>query len=241
MSAEPMNRALMSSTEPSGPPGSLAHLRLDQRFMVLLGALACTTALSVILGDVESTLNGSYGARFLAWNLFLAWIPMLLAIGCGTATKRWLAWIYGLGWLAFLPNAPYLITDLVHLGGGRSRLWRHVLEFGFAAWTGTMLGVISLRIIHARVQATRGVLAGWLVVVASVGLCSVGVVIGRFQRWNSWDLITQPTAVARQTFDWVANPFSQVRDTGVAVAVASFFGLAYLTVWALDHADITKR
>jgi uncharacterized membrane protein len=216
-------------------------LMLDRRFGVLIAALACTSALSVILGDVESTLDLRYGARFLAWNLFLAWIPMVLAVAYATTKHRVVGWIYGLGWLVFLPNAPYLITDLVHLGGGRARLWRHVLEFGFAAWTGTMLGVISLRIVHARVAATRGELAGWLVVVTSVGLCAIGVVIGRFQRWNSWDLISQPTAVARQTLDWVANPFSQVRDTGVAIAVASFFGLAYLTVWALDRSDITKH
>jgi uncharacterized membrane protein len=220
------------------PPHSLM---LDRRFVVLLGSLACTSALSVILGDVESTLDIRYGTRFLAWNLFLAWIPMLLAVAFATTKLRVVGWIYGLGWLAFLPNAPYLITDLVHLGGGRARLWRHVLEFGFAAWTGTMLGVISLRIVHARVAATRGALAGWLVVVTSVGLCAIGVVIGRFQRWNSWDLISRPTDVARQTLDWVANPLSQVRDTGVAMAVASFFGLAYLTVWALDRSEITRR
>lgn len=57
--------------------------------------------------------------------------------------------------------------------------------------------------------------------------------IGRFQRWNSWDLVTRPDAVIIATLDWVTSPFSYVQSTGVAVAVAAFFGLAYLTIWSL--------
>ncbi|VDR41450.1 Predicted membrane protein [Tsukamurella paurometabola] len=59
------------------------------------------------------------------------------------------------------------------------------------------------------------------------------MVIGRFQRWNSWDLVTRPDAVIVATLDWVTSPFSYVQSTGVAVAVAAFFGLAYLTIWSL--------
>ena len=105
------------------------------------------------------------------------------------ATCRWV-----LGWLAFLPNSPYLVTDLVHLGEG-VELWRHVLQYGFAAWTGIMLGVVSMRLVHQRIEREWGAVFGWAAVVVSVGLCSIGVVIGRFQRWNSWDLVTRPDAV----------------------------------------------
>ncbi len=73
----------------------------------------------------------------------------------------------------------------------------------------------------------------WVVVVVSVGLCAIGVVIGRFQRWNSWDMVTRPDAVAASTLEWARAPLAFVQPTGVAIAVAAFFGLAYLTVWAL--------
>lgn len=53
------------------------------------------------------------------------------------------------------------------------------------------------------------------------------------------DLITRPGAVATSTLSWVRSPFANVRSTGVAIAVAAFFGFAYLTVWALD--GITRR
>ncbi|MFW0785953.1 DUF1361 domain-containing protein [Gordonia sp. CPCC 206044] len=199
---------------------------------VLAGSLVATTALTVGLGMTDPAAPLYYPTRFLVWNLFLAWIPMVFAVGFATVRRRgWLIPL-GLGWLAFLPNAPYLVTDLVHLGEG-VELWRHVLQYGFAAWTGIMLGVVSMVVVHDRVEREFGVAAGWLGVVFSVGMCGIGIVIGRFQRWNSWDLVTRPDAVVASTLEWVRSPFAQVESTGVAIAVAAFFGLAYLTVWSL--------
>lgn len=200
--------------------------------VVLLGSLLATTALTVVLGSTDPSAPLTYPSRFLVWNLFLAWIPMLFAMGFATVQRRFWLIPLGLGWLAFLPNAPYLVTDLIHLGEGYS-LWRHFLQYGFAAWTGIVLGVVSLLLIHRRLAREFGAIRGWLAVLGSVALCAVGVVIGRFQRWNSWDLVTRPDAVVAATFEWVRSPLSYVASTGVGVAVAAFFGLAYLTVWSL--------
>jgi uncharacterized membrane protein len=90
-----------------------------------------------------------------------------------------------------------------------------------------------VHLVHQRIEREFGAVTGWIAVVASVGLCAIGVVIGRFQRWNSWDLITQPGAVAAQTLDWARAPLAYVEPTGVALAVGAFFGLAYLTLWSL--------
>jgi len=112
-------------------------------------------------------------------------------------------------------------------------MWRHVMQYGIAAWTGVMLGVVSMRLVCQRVEREFGALTGWITAVISVGLSAIGVVIGRFQRFNSWDLVTQPGAVASTTLDWVRSPFAYVQSTGVALAVGAFFGLAYLTLWSL--------
>ncbi len=213
---------------------------LRGRRLILVLALAASTSLTVALGVTDRNGAGTIGypTRFLVWNLCLAWIPLVFALLFSTARRPWALLFLGACWLAFLPNAPYLVTDLVHLNRGGDELWRHVLQFGFAAWTGTLLGVVSLRIVHLEVERLLGRVAGWVLVAASVGLCAVGVVIGRFQRWNSWDLVTRPGAVASSTFDWVRSPISDVRSTGVAVAVATFFGLAYITTWALDGLQV---
>ncbi|KXO90573.1 DUF1361 domain-containing protein [Tsukamurella pseudospumae] len=202
------------------------------RGTLLLASLLATTALTVVLGTTDPAAPLTYPSRFLIWNLFLAWIPMLFALGFQAVRRRWALVPLGLGWLAFLPNSPYLVTDLVHLGDGEN-MWRHVLQYGFAAWTGILLGVVSMLLVHRRLQREFGARWGWLVVLLSVGLCAIGVVIGRFQRWNSWDLVTRPDAVVFATLDWVTSPFSYVQSTGVAAAVAAFFGLAYLTIFSL--------
>ncbi|MCF3939396.1 DUF1361 domain-containing protein [Gordonia sp. Z-3] len=212
----------------------------DVRTMILLGALLATTGLTVVLGVTDPAEPQFYPTRFLVWNLFLAWIPMVFAVGFVTVRRRGWLILLGVGWLAFLPNAPYLVTDLVHLGDGVD-LWRHVLQYGFAAWTGIMLGVVSMLLVHRRVEHDHGRLAGWAVVTVSVALCAVGIVIGRFQRWNSWDLVTRPDAVVASTLEWVRSPFAEVASTGVAAAVAAFFGLAYATVWSLGSAEDFAR
>ena len=212
---------------------------IDARLVVLFGSLVATSALTVALGITDPATPLYYPTRFLVWNLILAWIPVFFAVWFATAGRRiWLVPL-GLGWLGFLPNAPYLVTDLIHLGEG-VELWRHVLQYGFAAWTGILLGVVSMRLVHMRVERQFGAVAGWTTVVASVGLCAVGVVVGRFQRWNSWDLVTQPNAVVATTLEWIRSPFSYVQSTGVAVAVAAFFGLAYLTIWSLGGLEESR-
>ena len=205
----------------------------DGRRLVLILALGASTALTVGLGITDPAGVPGYPTRFLVWNLFLAWMPLVFALLFSAVRRGATSLLVGACWLAFLPNAPYLVTDLIHLSG-HDDLWRHVLQFGFAAWTGTLLGVVSLRIVHVEVERRFGSLAGWSLVAISTGLCAVGVVIGRFQRWNSWDLVTSPGVVATSTFEWVRSPIANVRSTGVAVAVATFFGIAYITIWALD-------
>ena len=214
-------------------------MHADRRAVLLL-ALAASTVLTLALGVTDAGGTPYYPTRFLAWNLALAWIPMLCALGVRAARRGITRATFGVLWLLFLPNAPYLVTDLVHLRRSTG-LWRHVLQFGYASWTGVLLGVVSLRIVHVEVERRAGRAAGWACVAASVALCAVGVVIGRFQRWNSWDLLTRPTEVASSTWNWASSPFTHVESTSVAVAVALFFGLAYLTIWSLDGFGTRRR
>ncbi len=205
------------------------------RMVALVGVLASMSALVVLLGRVGPIGTFGYPTRFLVWNLILAWMPLGAAWVCWAARSRVLKTVAGVAWIAFLPNSPYLVTDLVHLGrGDLAQLWRLVLQFGVAAWTGTMLGIVSLRIMHETITKRWGVRAGWCVAMGSIAICAVGVVIGRFQRWNSWDLIAQPSAVAASTWQWISAPVTHVASTGVAVAVALYFGFAYLSVWLVE-------
>ena len=120
----------------------------EARGILLVVALMATTALTLALG-ITDPASLSYPTKFLVWNLVLAWMPMVFAVAFDLVERRLWLLPLGLGWLAFLPNAPYLVTDLVHLGEGYE-LWRHVLQYGFAAWTGPSFAapIVAGRIAH---------------------------------------------------------------------------------------------
>ena len=132
---------------------------------------------------------------FLRWNLFLAVVPLALAHALAWASRR--DWsrpavpVLAVGWLLFLPNAPYLISDLVHLEDGASRA--NVLTLSLVAVTGLLIGVKSVQLVQRVVEQRFGVAWGWRAVQATVVLATLGVYMGRVLRWNSWNVLSRPT------------------------------------------------
>ncbi|WP_218080195.1 DUF1361 domain-containing protein [Anthocerotibacter panamensis] len=142
---------------------------------------------------------------WMGWNLFLAAVPLGLSLGLfrWTGERSW-AWWLGLGtFIIFLPNAPYVLTDVIHLIQDIQSLryseWvitlvlipQYVLFFlaGFLAY---ILSLINLGTYLNRLGLNRLILPSELLL---HGLSAVGVYLGRFLRFNSWDLITQPDSV----------------------------------------------
>ncbi len=138
---------------------------------------------------------------FLGWNLVLAWVPYLLALTATAMYRKgkpiWKVVIVGLVWLLFLPNAPYIVTDLLHLHYRPPvPMWFDVVLIFSAAWTGLMLCFISLREIHKLFELHFR--PSWKVHTLMMGILALtgfGVWLGRFHRWNSWDLFTRPNAL----------------------------------------------
>lgn len=172
---------------------------------------------------------------FLVWNLFLAWIPYWFSMLLEKTKKFKLLTILILfGWLLFFPNAPYLVTDLLHL---KSRspvpMWYDVFLFFCFAWTGLMLGFSSLLEVKKFLDKR---FAGWLTnsfVICSTLLCGFGVFIGRFQRWNSWDLFTNPFQLFSDLFLILGNPFDYMRTFGLAVVASILILLGFWTLTIL--------
>ena len=162
---------------------------------------------------------------FLPWNLFLAWVPWLAARGLSGARSRLAAIALGAVWLLFLPNAPYLVTDLVHL---RPRppapLSYDVLMFASFALAGCALGWGSIELVHARIARAYGRASAAAAVVLVAFLTGFGVYLGRFLRWNSWDLLARPGAVVSDALGALADP----RALGFTALFAAFVGAGYL-------------
>ena len=225
----------------SAPPPS------RHRFaFAIVGLLVAASLLCVALIVARSWYSHTYHYWFLLWNLVLAWVPFVFAaIAFGLAARRRAAlWVFvvlaALVWLAFFPNAPYILTDFLHLGsmGDIVPGWYDVLMLYWFAWTGLMLGVVSLYLMHEIVARGVGTVAGWVFVVVVAGLGSVGIYLGRFLRWNSWDVVRRPGPLANELLGRVTDPHSQPRILGFTVLFTLLFLFIYVAVYIF--AKLTK-
>jgi uncharacterized membrane protein len=213
----------------------------NERLVVLVG-LGGASALCL---GLEYAREHRYATdfRFLVWNLILAWVPLVLALVVYDAYRRSRSLLrltpFLALWLLFLPNAPYIVTDFVHLSpSSRAPLWFDGVELSAFAWTGMLLGFVSLYLVHAVLRDRFGPPAGWVVVLCVLGLASVGVYLGRVKRWNSWELITQPGSKLAQLHAHLADPSSLAQAFGVTVVVTLLLASAYLVFYVLMGARI---
>ncbi|WP_400191316.1 DUF1361 domain-containing protein [Hymenobacter sp. B81] len=226
---------------PALPVSSLPLLRQRYDLLLILGAsLALSTVL--VLFRVFWTQHITF--VFLLWNLFLAAIPLGLSLLLGTVEpgvrRRWLLPV-GLLWLLFFPNAPYILTDLLHLGKytGVPR-WYDLLLILTAAWNGLMLGYASLLDMQRFVAERLGRAAGWLFSSAALLLSAYGVYLGRFLRWNSWDVVANPFSLAYDIIGTLLHPTAHPRAWGLTLLMGAFLLLGYLTVRALGRLQLAE-
>lgn len=146
--------------------------------------------------------------RWMTWNLFLAFIPLVLSIWLFRRIKLSRSWIWWLGFTvfyAFLPNAPYLLTDVIHLIDDIRTIqsvWMITLVLipvylivilaGFEAY---VISLINMGYYLHRIGKSQWILGMELITHA---LSAIGIYWGRFLRFNSWDFITQPDALLTQ-------------------------------------------
>jgi uncharacterized membrane protein len=182
--------------------------------------------------------SGSLAMGFMAWNLFLAAIPAVAAWLFARAMAKGSSLIEKVGWfviwLVFLPNAPYIITDFVHLTSQpRIPFWYDTALITSCAGTGLLLGYTSIADVQAAITQRFSALAGWFLVIAAVLLSGFGIYLGRFLRWNSWDTITSPHQLFPQIADRLINPLSHPQTVGVTVVygVGLFLGYVALRFW----------
>lgn len=210
--------------------------------LVLLGALTLASMFCVFMLLVaRPLLTGVITDEYLIWNLFLAWIPFVLALVFYDRVRahglRATEVIIGAAWLAFLPNAPYILTDLIHLQTRSSddAIWFDALTFSAFAWTGLLLGLVALYLVHTAVARAIGAAWGWIVAFGAIAASGFGIYLGRFLRWNTWDILTSPVAVARDVVAPFLDPGANRLPIAVTGAFTAFLMVAYLVVYAFAH------
>jgi uncharacterized membrane protein len=130
-------------------------------------------------------------------------------------------------WLLFFPNAPYIITDLLHLKGySQNILWFDSLLIFTFAITGLLIGLNSLNIVHQSLELMLGKIPAWSAVIGSVILLGFGIYLGRYCRLNSWDLFNEPLWFAGRVLHQFKNPMA-FKLTGTYAFVILGFYMAY--------------
>ncbi len=189
------------------------------RVTVVLFLLSSILVSWIIFGELLNTF-------YLIWNLILAWAPMVFALifiknskRRSSFTKSIIAFFSSISWLFFFPNAVYIITDYIHLSNdtfyypnpnyipysGESRVlynfdlqtWNNFFSISFGVFLGCALSALSLYIFHRYVEKHKGKLVGWVFAVVAHLLSGYAIYLGRFIRFNSWDVLFSPLTLIR--------------------------------------------
>jgi uncharacterized membrane protein len=214
---------------------------LDHKYKVgIFILLAAASVLCVALVAARMAYSGKGDYSNLVWNLFLAWIPFVLAyIAYMLSWRKPLMYVvipaFAFLWLIFFPNAPYILTDLQHLGRDTIGvpIWYDVIVLIWFSWTGMLLGIVSLNLMQEIIRREIGRWAGWAFVLVVACMTSVGLYLGRFVRLNSWDILQNPGQVASNIPDWLGDP--SLRSVGFIALYTLFFIFVYLTLYAFGH------
>ncbi len=209
-------------------PSPIHRLRLS---LLLGGWVAALLAARV-------ALSGSGFGLFLPWNLFLAAVPLAAStalVGLDARRARPSALLaLGVVWLLFLPNAPYILTDLVHLGPRTGvPFWYDLALLLSAAGTGLLAAYVSLADVQTVLTRRVGTAAAWAASVGALFLSAFGVYLGRELRWNSWDVLTAPGALLADIASRVLDPLAHPTTVVMTVVFGGMLTLGYVALRAL--------
>ena len=212
--------------------------RLSDRRVATVFALVLASGFCGALLFVRTVETGMSDYRFLVWNLTLAWLPFLAALALydqhGRGRGRAGQVALSAGWLLFLPNAPYIATDFVHIGMVTGApLWFDSLMVASFAGMGLLLGFGSLLLVQSVVTRAFGAVWGWLMLAPTLLLCSVGIVLGRVYRFNSWDVLSRPGALARVVGERIADPAGSITGVALLGGLTCSLAVAYLVLYAV--------
>jgi len=204
--------------------------------MILLLAMASVVA--VVLQKAHVIYSHENDFPSLVRNLFLAWIPLFFAVPAYVISwSRKLIYLvaplFMFVWLIFFPNAPYMLTEFQHLrlNAATAPLWFDVLMLIWFAWIGLLLGIFSLYLMQDIVAKAFHPVIGWVFALAVTIMSSVGIYLGRFLRWNSWDILQDPKPIAQDIWGWFRHPGSNLKAYGFTFLFTLLFLFVYLAFY----------
>lgn len=203
----------------------------DVRRFIVVSMLLFWCVLMIAM-RIDRTGSGYY--RFLITNLFLACVPFFLSTALRIASHWRFHWTIQLTlaglWLLFLPNAPYILTDILHLTRvSHAPAWYDLALLLSCSGTGLLVGYLSLIDVQGIVARRFSAACGWIFAFVSLVLSGFAIYLGRFLRWNSWDVLIMPTRVF-EIAGALIRPWEHVRPLAVTLIFGVILTLGYISL-----------
>jgi uncharacterized membrane protein len=200
-------------------------------------ALGIQALISIGFLFFSAIANHTTEHLFLIFNLFLAWIPLLVAVILKKYLKKkpWVS-IPGafliLVWICFLPNSFYIVSDLVHLNNFSSiDILVDIITFFMMAINGILVGLISVYLIHLELNKRIKSYSSILAILSIFLLCGLAIYLGRYLRWNSWDIILNPLSLLFDITNPIFDPETQTKAYTTTIGFFGLIGSCYLILW----------
>ncbi|CAN5284240.1 DUF1361 domain-containing protein [soil metagenome] len=208
---------------------------LKQIFSKQYSLLLASIIFSVVMVAIRVIMVDSYFGLFLVWNLFLAGLPLFFALWLqhvrGNHGNPLVQMLLFTAWLLFFPNAMYIITDLFHL---KTRWpvpqWFDTILLFSAALNGLLLGFNSLSIVQRIFSDMFNKTVGILLSIGCLFLAGYGIFLGRYLRWNSWDVLSNPFSLVGDIAHHVLRPHHHLFMYGFVLLFGSFMCVAYFAM-----------
>jgi len=173
----------------------------------------------------------SFGFMFLVWNLFLAGVPYIISEYLVQRNNQNIFLFFAILviWLVFLPNCPYILTDIIHLGMvGPAPHWYDTFLILSFALTGLMFGLVSLQNVYETFLQKFSIKISKLLVIFICFLSGFGVYLGRYLRWNSWDVLNNPRGLGHDIAHRVVYPMDHPRTYFVTLSIGMILTILFL-------------
>ena len=202
--------------------------------------LTASMIFSTALVAARAVYTGHFTYAGLIWNLFLAWLPYMISsrlLQVASNINKWTLLLVAFVWLLFIPNTFYILTDLFHLSEHKNAPnWFDLSLIISFAWNGLLLGLLSVRQMEKTVQRYMSERNELLFVYPIMWLNALGVYIGRYLRYNSWDIITNPFGLSSDILKMIGHPLHYKYAWGMVACFSVFMTLAYCTIKRIHKA-----
>ncbi len=186
-----------------------------------------------VLITARIAYSGSIRFIFIGWNIFLAWIPYALSNYFVVYAKKekWKQLFLFASWLLFFPNALYIVTDLIHLEESTNvPVWYDAILLFASSFIGLIMAFVSLLKVEHFLNGIFSKKMISVIIPTILFIGSFGVFLGRFQRWNSWDVLHNPLALTMDILKRCISPVDNMKTWVITIILTALYSLLYFLI-----------